>query len=125
MRRTHFRAKAWRAIDAAVPAVGGVLFVVPLLIWPLATYAVVGVLLVAAFLFIALPEIVQSRRSRRRRELGCCGECGADLRDVPWRSEGAYDLLRCPVCSCIFHMQQVRFRSQTVEADLPPAGEQE
>lgn len=111
--------KARQAIDAWGPGLAGALLVVPLLIWPLATFAVIGALLVAAFPFVTLPEILQSRRWRRRRDLGCCAGCGADLRDEPWKSEGVYDVLRCPVCSGVFHTQQVRF-PRPPATDLSP-----
>ena len=100
-------------MDAAGPGVAGVLVVVALmvagLLWSWAGLLVLAAVLLVPLYCMTLVETVRSRRWRRREALGCCASCGADLRHEPWKSEGVYNLLRCPVCFALFRMQQVRF----------------
>ena len=103
----------------------GISIAIPLLLWPIGAYAAIGAALLAAFCFIALPEIVRARRWRRRKSLGCCAGCGADLRDESYRREGYDDVLRCPVCRTRFHTQQVRFPRPAAAPASPPQREGE
>ena len=104
-----------------LPVVGGaVLFGVVLFRWPLATYLGIAIILTAAFVFVVLPEIVDSQRAKRRRGLGCCPRCGADIRDEPWKRAGRYDVRRCPVCSRVVELRDEHPAPATSPAEVPP-----